>query len=177
MGGIVRITGRDIPISDDPDADSIRLALENETTARQTADASIRQDLTTLQNNAVLKNAIHYNAGDSISFTAYAVGYVTSNSTKLTIPIDLPRTITYGVAPVLQQGTRMEIRGIAGYIGGFSSGNNIEIVNNPAYNITLYRIEEGFVAELNITLASGNFDVTNNTPVMVKFLPLKINFT
>lgn len=42
MGGIVRITGRDIPISDDPDADSIRLALETEQRNRMYADEDIR---------------------------------------------------------------------------------------------------------------------------------------
>lgn len=177
LGGIVRLTGADIPIDNSADPDSVRLALENERTARQNADASIRQDLTALQDNAVLKNEIHYNAGDSISYTAYAIGYVTSNGTKLTIPIELPRTITYGITPVLQSGTRMEIRGVTGYIGGFNSGNSIEIVDNPNYTISLYRIEEGFIAELNITLTSGTFDVTNNTPIIVKFTPLKINFT
>lgn len=53
MGGIVRLTGRDIPISNDPDADSIRLALETERTERVNADNALSNSINTT-NQALL---------------------------------------------------------------------------------------------------------------------------
>lgn len=51
MGGIVRLTGADIPIDNSADPDSVRLALETERTNRTNADNQLQNNIDSLSDN------------------------------------------------------------------------------------------------------------------------------
>ena len=127
--------------------------------------------VTTLSSNLTI------NAGDSFDAGLFGFGYVTQSATRLTIAFALPKQIKYGVNITLQTGSRFEVRGITGYVAPFSNGNTVEVVGNSDYTITIQRIGDGAQIYIDITLTNGTFNITNNTPIIVRASALKLAFS
>ena len=114
---------------------------------------------------------------ESFSSTFEGFGRITSSGTKIAFDIPVVKQILAAQTPTLQTGSRFEVRGINGYVGEFGSSNSVEVVGNSAYTVTCVRRNLGAVIHIEITKNSGDFGVTNNTPIQVFCNPLKIKFT
>lgn len=110
---------------------------------------------------------------------AYCEGFgrLTSSGTKIALSIPLPKVVPAYLTPTLQTGSRFEVRGITGYVGEFTASNSVEVVGNSAYTVACARRNGGMVLQVEITKTSGNFGVTNNTPIQVYCYPLKVSLT
>ena len=132
--------------------------------------------------NGVWDERIHqssenrYVLNESISSTFEGFGRLTSSGTKIAFSIPLPKNIPSNLTPVLQTGSRFEIRGITGYVGNFTAGNSEEVVGNSDYSLYVVRRNLGATLHIEITKTSGNFGITNNTPIQAYCSVLKVNF-
>ena len=118
-----------------------------------------------------------YRKNEQLNATFEGFGRVTSSGTKIALTIPLPKNVPSYLTPALQTGSRFEVRGVNGYVGEFNASNSVEVVGNSAYTVTCARRNGGATLQIEITKASGNFGVTNNTPIQVYCYPLKVNFT
>lgn len=133
--------------------------------------------------NGVWDERIHQNTEDryvedeSFSSTFEGFGRLTSNATKIAFSIPLPKNIPANLTPTLQTGSRFEVRGITGYVGNFGAGSTEEVVGNSNYSVYVVRRNLGATLHIEITKTSGNFGITNNTPLQVYCSVLKVKFT
>ena len=111
--------------------------------------------------------------GQIYNASSYGYGWISSSATRLYCVYPLPFVIPSGYKPVLLEGSRFDVRGISGYVGEFINNNTVELINNANYTTNTYKINAGACMCIDITKASGNFGITNNTPLSILSSPLK----
>ena len=104
-------------------------------------------------------------------------GCVTDSGTKLILNFPMANNIPAYLTPVLVTGSRFSVKGISGTVGEFTNSNSVELVGNSNYSVSVSRKNDGGLLRFEISKTSGNFGVTNNTPVTCAAYPLNVKFT